>query len=168
MKNLNKLTLIFIIFLITGCNSSISHKPISEKIEKTTIINGLTYENKPFIEKYNWDNANKYCQEKGWRLPTRVELAQVANIPLYNVDSNHEKGLKGYDKWFINNKSKQNSNLFIKKIFVENMNKGDIFWTSETDTSQPKEHDYHFIVLFYEGYIGSNEGHLTNNVLCVK
>lgn len=139
-----------------------------QNIEKTTIIDGLTYENKPFTKKYNWDDANRYCQDKGWRLPSRIELAKVSNIPLYKIDSNNEKWFIDYDKWFIQNKSKKNSNLFVKKVFVKNMNKGNIFWTSEKDTSQPKEHYYHHTILFDEGYMGTNEGHLTNNVLCVK
>jgi len=163
MKKTDKLALsIGFIFLITGCNNSIAHTSTTgQNIEKTTIIDGLTYENTPFIKRYNWDDANRYCKEKGWRLPSRIELAKVANIPLVKMDSN-------YDKWFANNKSKRNSNLFVKKEFVENMKKGNIFWTSEADVSQPKEYDYHYIILFSEGYIGENEGHLPNNVLCVK
>ncbi len=173
MKQSNKLTLsIGILFLITACNSSISNKPTTtHTTAKSTIIDGLTYENKPFIKEYNWDDANKYCQDKGWRLPTRKELAKVANIPLYNVNtkSKEEFRFKEYDKWFSKNKSKRNSNLFIKKIFVKNMmNKGYYFWTSEEDTSMPKEHYYHHFILFDKGYIGTSEGHLTYSVLCVK
>jgi len=163
MKKLNKLTLsISFILLITGCNSSVSKiSTTGQNIEKTTIIDGLTYENKPFIKEYNWDDANRYCKDKGWRLPTRAELAKVSNIPLCKIDSDCEK-------WFAKNKSKKNSNLFVKKIFVENMSKTDIFWTVEEDTSMPKEYNYHYTILFYEGNIGTNEGHLSNGVLCVK
>lgn len=165
MKKSKKPTIVVTIssmILITACNSSIPKKPSNtQNIEKNIIIDGLTYENKPSTKTYNWDDATKYCQNKGWRLPTRVELAKVANIPLDKMDSNHEK-------WFIKNKNKQNSNLFIKKEFVKSMSKGEIFWTSEPDTSQPKEHYYHHTINFYKGYIGTNEGHLPNNVLCVK
>jgi len=172
MNKLNKGKLsisISILILITGCNSSINKtSAINKNINNPIIIAGLNYENKPFTKEYTWDDANRYCKDKGWRLPTRVELAKVANIPLYKIDQNNEKWFKEYDKWFAKNKSKQNSNLFVKKEFVENMTKGGNFWTSEADASQPKEHYYHYLILFNEGYIGTNEGFLFNHVLCVK
>ena len=161
-------TIVGALLMLIGCNNSTPPTQTTSSNNQITVIDGVTYENIPFTKEYNWDDANRYCQDKGWRLPSRVELAKIANIPLYKIDANNEKWFKDYDKWFSKNKSRQNSNLFVKKIFVKNMTKGDSFWTSEKDTSMPKESNYHYTILFYKGYIGTNEGHLTNSVLCVK
>ena len=74
---MKKLTLsIGFIFLITGCNSSISNTPVTGQ---NTVIDGLTYQNKNYGEKMDWKSGKKYCQEKGdkWRLPTFNELQKL-------------------------------------------------------------------------------------------
>jgi len=81
MKKTDKLALsIGFIFLITGCNDSISDRPTTTPIAtQDSFINGLTYQHKDYGINLSWDSAKKYCQAKGekWRLPTFNELQKL-------------------------------------------------------------------------------------------
>jgi hypothetical protein len=102
-----------------------------------TTIDGLSYQNQPFIKRYTWQEAKGYCRDltlggyNNWRLPTRAELMKLGNIKLYNWDN-----YDNWKKWYNKNKHKRNKNSknyyhFIKKEFIENMPKYSWFWTSE-------------------------------------
>ena len=164
---MNKNILILMVLLaFSGCNNTATNN--APTTSKKVIIDGLTYENIPLTKEYNWNDANKHCTKKGWRLPTRGELSKVANIALYQIDDNNEKWFEDHKKWYVENKSKQNSDNFVKKVFAKNMaNDWRVIWTSEKDNSMP-EGDYHYTINFHEGHIATNEGHLPNGVLCVK
>ena len=84
-----------------------------DEINNSIIIDGLVYENIPFIRKYSWDEANMYCQEKDgiWRLPTRTELDKISNRKALEA-SNGEV-------------------LFVRKEFLENMKNTFFYWTNE-------------------------------------
>jgi len=56
--------------------------PISDRIE---IIDGVMYQNQPFINRYTWQEAKDYCSDlvlndyNNWRLPTRIELRTLGS-----------------------------------------------------------------------------------------
>ncbi len=104
-------------------------------------IGNRMYQNQSFTKAYNWKEAKGYCQDltlggySNWRLPTRAELMKLGNIKLYNYD-NHDN----WKKWFNKNKHKKlkgskGKELFVRKEFLENMQTGWYFWTSEEKDS---------------------------------
>lgn len=110
-------------------DSKLKDKRVILKAKKGEIvtINGLEYQNQPFINVLSWERAAEYCgilnlNGKGWRLPNRKELLELS-------PSSYEP---------------------IKMEFRENMSKmregfGKKFWTDkEIDINHAK------VVQFYE------------------
>jgi len=112
-------------------------------------IDGLMYQNQPFIKKYTWEEAKEYAKNlylgeyDDWRLPTRAELQKL-------LTEESSKNLKGYTQ-------------SIRKEFIENIPKFSFFWTSaEKDSSQA------WFVNFRYGYDLWNFKTDKNYVLCVS
>ena len=126
------------------------------------------YQNQPFTKRYTWKEAKGYCQDltlggySGWRLPTRAELNKISNIKMYR------KYDSGWSNWFDKNKHKRlkgskGRERFVRKEFLENMQEGSYFWTSEE-----RDSSYAGGVYFYLG--NDNWGFKTNPnyALCVR
>ena len=111
------------------------------------------YQNQPFTKTYTWQEAKGYCQGltlgayDNWRLPTSAELNKISNVPMYG------KFDSGWGDWFDKNKHKRlkgskGKERFVKKEFLENMQTGYYFWTSET---YEKDSSSAWGVNFYRG-----------------
>jgi len=132
-------------------NIDVVHNNVSRKLESideinnSIIIDGLVYENIPFIRKYSWDEANIYCQEKdgAWRLPTQTELFGIANRRALEA-SNGEV-------------------IFVRKEFLENMKNTFFFWTKEL-----RKDKFVVIVSFSESGKYVSDKVSRHSVLCVK
>ena len=131
-------------------------------------IDGLMYQNQPFTKRYTWQEAKEYCQDltlggySNWRLPTRAELNKISNIKMYGEWDNNWK------KWYYKNKHKKlkgskGTELFVRKEFLENMQRSSYFWTSEAK-------DYFKAWHIGFGYGGSNllDKSGKNLALCVR
>lgn len=137
---------------------------ISRKDKITIDINGLLYENIPFIKQYIWNESKQYCTEKGigWRLPTRKELHKLSSVDFYGEwDSS-------WKDWFEENKDKRlkasNGNeRFVHHEFLENMKVSAWFWTSED-----KDENSIWVLDFNNGIYSSHSDTSSNFVLCVK
>jgi len=140
--------------------------PISDRIE---IIDGVMYQNQPFINRYTWQEAKDYCSDlvlngyNNWRLPTRIELSKLSNIELYHYDN-----YTNWNRWFNKNKYKQLKNSkgyyhFVHLDFLENMPENSWFWTSEE-----KDLSHVWRIGFERGGDGWYEKLDLSYVLCVK
>lgn len=90
-----------------------SPKPKPRRVDSLTnnssIVNidGLMYQNQPFIKKYTWKEAKNYCkgltlsEYNNWKLPSKSELRKL----LTKIKNNNSKGYQYY----------------VKKEFIENM-----------------------------------------------
>jgi len=166
-----------------------------------TQMNGTMYQNQPFSSQdkanydndknggrvWDWQGAKAYCSNltlggySDWRLPSREELQQVANIELYHsygeyktFDEWKAQHKEKRDKYYHANKHKKNTNssghqYFVKKAFLENMPPltGEYryasFWSAtERDSSNA------WLVNFNDGDDGWSSK--TNNLyaLCVR
>jgi len=82
-----------LLLLLSACNNTATSP---SKIKKSStsqneiVIDGLTYQHKNYGEEMNWDNAKKYCQDRGdkWRLPRFNELQKLT----------YKRELKNYPK----------------------------------------------------------------------
>ena len=90
----------------------------------TLTINGLMYQNQPFIEKFTWEEAKEYAKNlqleghNDWRLPTKEELSKIINVSLFG------------------NKNPNGEIHHIRKEFLHNISDGrSDFWTSEECSS---------------------------------
>jgi len=130
-------------------------------------IGNRMYQNQPFTKDYTWKEAKGYCQGltlggyDDWRLPTRDELGKIGNIKL-NIpwkkdwyDKNKHKRLKG----------SKGRELFVKKEFLENMQDGYYFWTSET---YEKDSSSAWLVGFRDGFDGWDGKSSNLYALCVR
>jgi len=126
-------------------------QPIISQTHSTTgitIVNGLMYQNQPFIKEYNWEEAKEYCQNltlggySDWRLPKVNELKKL-------LSKNKNQG--------------QKSKYYINKEFVKNLRNWSGFWSLEERNSS-------FIhgILFNTGRTISQKKTNHAKVLCVK
>jgi hypothetical protein len=134
-----------------------------------TIVDGLSYQNQPFTETYTWQEAKKYCSNltlggyNNWRLPTRAELMKLGNIELYNYDN-----YDNWKQWFNKNEHRKltgskGKKLFVRQEFLENMQKGYYFWTSEKKGSSSA-----WLVFFDSGNDNWSKHSYTLYALCVR
>jgi len=113
-------------------------KKITESSKSIVKLKDIMYQNQPFITRYNWKEAKEYCENstfkgyEGWRLPTREELNELSDTPLYGKYTNE------YEEWFNLNKHKRYKNskeesYFIRKEFIENISYSNFFWVSSPE-----------------------------------
>ena len=114
---------------------------VSHSTYGITTIDGLMYQNQPFIKRYTWEGAKEYCQNltlggyNDWRLPTKLELNKISNVKIYD-----KKFLNDWDAWFDKNEksllyNSKEEHHFIRKVFLENMPKYSDFWASSVSYS---------------------------------
>lgn len=130
----------------------------------SVIIDGLEYENIPFTETYTWDEANAYCEGKGWRLPMRKELHKISDIEIYEYDNYHN-----WKMWFDEHKEQRLQNSkgyyhFVRSEFIENMSTTySCFWTSEE-----RDSSLAWLVSFYGGAATWYDRSSNRYALCVR
>lgn len=114
-------------------------------------IGNIIYQNQPFTKTYTWEKAKEYCQGltlsgyDNWRLPNRSELEKL-------LTKDSIKSSKGYTQ-------------YIRREFVENLNKNNGFWTSTTE----EETDWNiWFFIFNRGVHGWRYSDSKGHVLCVK
>jgi hypothetical protein len=125
-------------FCLAGCGY-VPPPPPPEPSKDIVKIGNLMYQNQAFTKTYTWKKAGEYCQGltlgnyNDWRLPTRAELNKISNIPMYRKYDNYDN----WQKWYDKNKHKRLKGSkgklrFVKQEFLESMQTGSYFWTSET------------------------------------
>jgi len=104
----------------------------------------INYDNKPFIEKYTWIEAKKYCKNKGshWRLANKNELKNL-------LTKNKNEGQMG--------------GHFIRQDFVNNMPRESIFWTLDDKTFSSA-----WFIDFSDGYVSSTNILNQHYAICVN
>ena len=105
-------------------------------------IGNRMYQNQPFTKRYNWEEAKGYCQDltlggyDNWRLPTRDELFAIGNIKKFHRWKDYDTWKKWFDKNKHNRlKGSKGKERFVRQEFLENMQTGSYFWTSEEKDS---------------------------------
>jgi formylglycine-generating enzyme required for sulfatase activity len=85
------------------------------------VINGLMYQNQPFVKRYTWEEAKEYAEKlklgdfNDWKLPTIDELKNI-------LTHNRNKG--------------KNGRYYIRKEFIDNLEGNGWFWSN----TEPKEY----------------------------
>ena len=130
---------------------------IQIQIQKYTVtIDGLMYQNQPFIEGYTWKEAKEYARNlrlgeyRDWRLPTINELTRL----LTKIKNRGKHG--GY----------YTREYYIRKEFINNLKSDPLFWCSEEHSKE----NSHIV-----GIVDFNQGSYTyenklnaNYALCVR
>lgn len=105
-------------------------------INGIVIIDGLMYQNQPFIERYRWEEAKEYAKNlrlggyDDWRMPTITELNKVRNPKL-----DKWQGSEIWNDWMLRHEKLLYKNTMDKvcctrKEFVKNMPEYSFFWSS--------------------------------------
>lgn len=116
-------------------------------LKNSVTINGLAYENQPFIKEYSRPEAKKYCQGltldgyNNWRLPTRKELKSIMT----------KNKIQGHQK----------RKYYIRPEFVQNL-RGSAWFRTSTENSSST-----WGVYFYGGYDGWLDKEGNDYALCV-
>ncbi len=152
-------------------NKKLERKDAEE--EKSIIkIGNILYQNQPFTKKYTWDEAYEYAKNldfagyDDWRLPSKRELENISNIRMYGDFTTK----KNQELFFNRDKKKRlkgskGVELFIRtELFLENMQTGWRFWTSE----QYKDPSFPFSIDFKTGKASCLHELTKCSVLCVR
>ena len=160
-------------FCLAGCGYVPPPTPPPPEPNKDiTKIGNLMYQNQPFTKTYTWKEAGDYCQGltlggyDNWRLPTRDELFAIGNIKKFHRWKNYDT----WKKWFDKNKYKRlkgskGKERFVREEFLENMQTGSYFWTSET---YENDSSYAWDVFFDSGFDGWDGKTGNRYALCVR
>jgi hypothetical protein len=100
------------------------------------IIDGLMYQNQPFIDRFTWEEAHEYAKNlrlgayDDWRLPTIKELQKVRNPEL-----DEWQGSEKWIEWMRRHanvlyKNSKGKICCARKEFVNNMPEYSFFWSS--------------------------------------
>jgi hypothetical protein len=122
-------------------------KPKPLPLKNSVTINGLTYQNQPFIKEYTWQEAKKYCQGltlngyRNWRLPNKEELKSIMT----------KNKIQGHQK----------RKYYIRPEFVQNL-RGSAWFRTSTENSSST-----WGVYFYGGYDGWLDKEGNDYALCV-
>jgi len=100
------------------------------------VIDGLMYQNQPFIDRYTWEEAHEYVKYlrlggyDDWRLPTIEELQKVRNPKL-----DKWQGSGTWGEWMSRHanvlyKNSKGKICCTRKEFVKNLPEYSFFWSS--------------------------------------